>query len=137
MDALNVNESAIGTQVGSFYGSPIYSYIPEASEAQATAEARRQAALSRVLGDGVSPELLPGEVVCTDGIIRRTTTAEHQGPTYDDFKAPEDAIKLSLEDAKKRTEEGAFIHWRPRNEEYALLYTDQVFDLLQKQLGAQ
>lgn len=85
---LDVNYSHsknIGAQVGEFHGVPVNTYDPfdlELDEALST----QRTVLSNQASGVEAPsavEILPGEVLCSDNIVRRETTAEAMG--YDAF----------------------------------------------------
>ena len=65
--------------------------------------------------DSVPPEVLPGEERCADGIIRRITTAEAVGyDTYHNQAMTEEGMdRVSIEEAKLASNEGAVVYWRP------------------------
>jgi hypothetical protein len=77
----------IGEAVGSFCGVPINSYNTFDLELDVALEAQRTVLRNQAMGCSDAPstaEILPGEMLCADNIIRRVTTAEAAG--YDTFK---------------------------------------------------
>ena len=72
-------------------------------------------------------EVLPGEEICPDNVIRRSTTAEVMGDTYYNREFEEkDATVVSIEVARLESGDGKMIMWRPDHKtgegEYALVY---------------
>ncbi len=129
MDNLALHSSAIGAQVGTFYGTPIFSFDATIAKAQGDEESRLRIAESQILGLETSPELNPGETVCKDGIIRRTTTSEFLGTEFR-AKDPDGTLRVPVSEAAGHVEAGAFIHWRPNGgaDTTALLYLEEAFD---------
>ena len=77
----------IGEQVGEFCGVPIRSYNNFDLELDVALDVQRTVLRNQAMGCSDTPntaEILPGEVLCSDNIIRRETTAEAIG--YDTFK---------------------------------------------------
>jgi hypothetical protein len=76
----------IGEAVGSFCELPIRSYDNFALELDVALDVQRTVLRNQAMGCSDIPttaEILPGEVLCADNIIRRTTTAEAVG--YDTY----------------------------------------------------
>lgn len=72
-------------------------------------------------------EVLPGEEICPDNVIRRSTTAEVMGDAYYNREFEEkDATVVSIEVARLESGDGKMIMWRPDHMtgegEYALVY---------------
>ena len=63
--------------------------------------------------DSVPAEVLPGETICADNIIRRTTTAEHRGDSF--YAQLEENIVdgklVSTEEARQASQQGAMVTW--------------------------
>jgi hypothetical protein len=77
----------IGEAVGSFCELPIRSYDNFALELDVAVDSQNIILRNRAMGCSDIPntaEIMPGEVLCADNIIRRVTTAEAVG--YDEFK---------------------------------------------------
>lgn len=77
----------IGETVGDFHGVPICSYDPFELELDVESDVSATVLRNQTMGCSDIPntaEILPGEVLCTDNIVRRTTAAEAIG--YDEFK---------------------------------------------------
>ena len=77
----------IGEAVGSFCELPIRSYYNFALELDVALDIQSTILRNRAMGCSDIPntaEIMPGEVLCADNIIRRVTTAEAVG--YDEFK---------------------------------------------------
>jgi hypothetical protein len=94
-------------------------------------ETRNAVLASREFGESPNvAEVLPGEEICADNIIRRTTTAEAQGDAYyKQEKAEENTQKISIAEAQVHYEAGALLTWRPdrvtnKLSEYALLHEE-------------
>lgn len=77
--------------------------------------------------DSFPAEILPGEVRCEDGIIRRTTAAETIG--YDSYHnqavVESGQQRVSIADGVKAAQDGAMVYFRPNGKvgegEYALV----------------
>ena len=77
----------IGEAIGSFCGVPINSYSNFAMELDVALDVQSTVLRNRAMGCSDIPntaEIMPGELLCADNIIRRVTTAEAAG--YDEFK---------------------------------------------------
>ena len=77
----------IGESTGDFCGVPILSYNNFDLELDVELDAQRTVLRNKALGCSDIPntaEILPGEILCADNIIRRVTAAEAVG--YDEFK---------------------------------------------------
>ena len=77
----------IGEAVGSFCELPIRSYDNFALELDVALDVQSTVLRNRAMGCSDIPntaEIMPGELLCADNIIRRVTTAEATG--YDTFK---------------------------------------------------
>ena len=78
----------IGEQIGSFCDVPIVELDTFEMDVDASLETQRAVQSCKAMGCSDTPntaEVLPGEVICVDNIVRRTTTAEYIG--YDKYKA--------------------------------------------------
>jgi hypothetical protein len=74
----------------------------------------------------MSAEILPGEELCKDNIIRRTSTVETRGNEYYKQEHNEDNTKrVSIAEARIASDAGAVVYWRPNRVvgegEYALV----------------
>ena len=113
--------------VGSFCGQPILTIDTGRAEKEHTVF------LAGILITGKSepPEVLPGEERCTDGIIRRSTTAEVIG--YDVYHNQEQIEagqkRVSMAEARQASKDGAMVFYRPNRfvgeGEYALVEVGQ------------
>jgi hypothetical protein len=130
MDNLALNNGAIGAQVGTFYGTPIFSFDETIAKAQGDEESRLRIAESQILGLETSPELNPGETICKDNLIRRATTSEFLGSEFR-AKDPDGTLRVPVSDAAGHVEAGEFVHWRPNGftDESVLLYTEEAFNV--------
>ena len=117
-----VNENDV---IGYFCGQRIVT-IDELG-AEADDEADLQIRLMTSSHTSISPEILPGEERCVDGIIRRVTTAEAVG--YDVYHNQEQIEagqkRVSIAEAVQASKDGAMVHYRPNRfvgvGEYALV----------------
>lgn len=114
--------------VGSFCGSPIREMYTHEMELDQVVEVARQIEINRKLNPPSTVEVLPGELICDDNIVRRSSTAEAVGEAfYSNYVVPEGARKVTMAEAKELAKEGALIEWRPnrvvnRVEEFAVVY---------------
>lgn len=128
LDTITTNDSRVQRDnvVGNFCGTPIVTLDSLGIEA----DELRDLNLRLMLSSGVSvpPEILPGEEICSDGIIRRSTTAEAIG--YDNYHNQEaieaDAERVSIATAREALRNGRLVHFRPNRDvnpatEYALI----------------
>ena len=77
----------IGEQVGNFCDVPILTYDNFELELDVESDTQKTVLQNKAMGCSDVPntaEVLPGQVICADNIVRRTTTAEAIG--YDTFK---------------------------------------------------
>ena len=77
----------IGEVLGDFHGVPVQAYDTFDLELDEALDVQQTVLCNQVMGCSDVPntaEVLPGEVLCADNMIRRTTTAEASG--YDEFK---------------------------------------------------
>lgn len=126
LDPLYSHAKNIGaTAVGKFCGSPIVTLDQRAIDVDNALEIQRMV-LQHV--DGSVVELLPNEVVCPDGVIRKKTIAEVVGECFYAYTEPQDAKRLSLEEAKLASLAGKCITFRPDGRvgegEFFLLYEE-------------
>jgi hypothetical protein len=128
LDITYAHSSRVGSAVGSFCGSPIVELDEIGMEVDV--ENELQSVIKNSTGTSIAAEVLPGEEICTDNIIRRTTTAEAQGDAYyKQEKAEENTQKISIAEAQVHYEAGALLTWRPdrvtnKLSEYALLHEE-------------
>jgi hypothetical protein len=117
---LNLRSEAISNDrvnqadvVGSFCGQPIVTIDALGAEADDEADLYRRLAASS--GTSVEAEILPGEERCSDGIIRRVTTAEAVG--YDTYHNQEQIEKgqkrEGLNVGRLASVAGRVVYWRP------------------------
>jgi hypothetical protein len=133
LDSLYTHSKNVGTEkLGEFCGSPIVSLNEKEIDIDRAIDLDRTR-LSNSLFPSAETDfviLLPGEVVCEDGVIRRSTSAEAVG--YDEFhafKVPADTKKVSIADARLASLAGELVTWRPNRvtgqEEFALIHTQE------------
>jgi len=107
------NERVNEDVVGSFCGQRIVTIDALGADADEVADLHLRLMASS--GTSFPAEVLPGEEVCADGIIRRTTTAEAVGyDTYHNQEQIETGQKrVSIADARKAAKDGAVVYFRP------------------------
>ena len=101
---------------GSFCGEPIVGLDDLSIEVD---EARYlQSRVDSSSGQSIPAEVLPGEEICSDGIIRRSTTAEAIGyDVYHNQEAIEaNAERISIAAAREASRNGRLILWRPNRD---------------------
>ena len=109
---------------GSFCGQPIVGLDELGMEVDQQREAQRLVDSSS--GTSVPAEVLPGELRCDDGIIRRVTTAEAIGDTYYNQEyTEENTRRISIAEAQQLSKDGLLVFYRPNKRvgegEYALV----------------
>lgn len=123
-------EHLFPTTLPKFCGLPIYGLDAEAAEADLIVEEVRLT-VKNSTGQSIPAEVLPGEEICADNIIRRTTTTEAIG--YDNYYnqayAEKDAKHVSIGVARLEAAAGKLITWRPdgistSGTEYALVHEE-------------
>lgn len=106
----------IGEQIGSFCGVPILTFNNFDLELDVALDSQRTVLSNKAMGCSDIPntaEILPGEVLCSDNIVRRITTAEAVG--YDAFKEKQ-PVKMLVGGDKGDYYDSEFNCWRSRNE---------------------
>src|SRR5208282_3558556 len=105
-------------------GLPIRGWNPEDSLTRLSKmlaldlEMRRQLNMTEIN----SAEVLPGEEICNDSIVRRSTTAEAMGETaFQAAQLAQPGRKVTIEEARILMSAGANVMWRPNGENYALV----------------
>jgi hypothetical protein len=109
-----VNHSDV---TGFFCGSPVITMDEEGMDADVIAAVYVNVALGKAQRaeglDSIPAEVLPGEEICADNIIRRSTTAEAIGEAF--YAQLETNVvnggRVTLEDAKSLSDEGAMLTW--------------------------
>lgn len=130
-------EHIFATNLPKFSGSPIYGMDKLAME-----DAHNRDIENRVRENQRTPvenraEVMPGEIICPDNIIRRTTTrevtgAQHailtnalgmwepKGISVDDagepIESPVELLCVSIADARQASKEGKIVKWRTAGE---------------------
>lgn len=128
LDPLYSHSKNLGAeQVGEFCGSPIVTMNQRAIDVDNLAEVQRMIEVNKGLTQSETSALLPGEVVCPDGVIRRSTAAETVGEDFYKFSIPENTRKVNINLAKQASLAGELITWRPNGvstdgEEFALVH---------------
>ena len=110
LDPLYAKAEHLGEVVGIFCGSPIRTLNQRAVDLDQTLE------LEHIVDLDMAPTptpLLPGEVVCSDGVIRRETSAEVVGSEFYAFTTPKGAQKVSIAEATLASLAGESVLWRP------------------------
>lgn len=114
--------------VGEFCGSPIRELYRHEVEIDQTVETARTIEINRRSNPPFTAELLPGEVICEDNVIRRGTTAEALGEVFYDYELPEGAVKVTIEKGRELAAAGQEITFRPNRVvgqgEFAILHTE-------------
>lgn len=130
IDNLVAREEHLFPTPYTFCGLPIKGLDQEAANVDLIKlETRRLVKYSS--GKSIPAEVLPGEMICADGIIRRGTTAEAVG--YDTYHNQEytekDAKRVSIGVARLAATDGKLILWRPNcatgKGAYALVYEEE------------
>jgi hypothetical protein len=116
-DTQVIHSDDIGEVVGSFYGVPINSLNPFASELreQDDAQIRARAGLGT---EPILAEILPGEIA-KGNLIRRETTSEVIG---EKFYAEE--IPAGQQVPISEVPDGALVTWRPNNLDFAVIHEE-------------
>jgi hypothetical protein len=130
-------EHIFATDLPKFSGSPIYGMDTLAME-----DAVNRDIENRVRENKRSPvenraEVMPGEIICPDNIIRRTTTREvtgkHEalmsnslsmwcprGQSVDDagepIESPVELLCVNIDEARQASKEGKIVKWRTAGE---------------------
>lgn len=130
LDISYTHDKNLGTEkVGEFCGSPIHELYTHAQDVDQFVETMRLINLSKQSPESTVPlEILPGEIVCDDNIVRRWSTAE-ANPEFYDYVVPAGCRKVSLAEAKQLLDEGAMVTFRPNRvvnaeEEFAIVHEE-------------
>lgn len=123
----SIHAADMGPVIGTFNGEPVRSYNPIDTEVRDARMTRMRVLISS--GAGIPAEVLPGEIICKDNIIRRTTAAAEREVvgTEESLTSTGSTVKrVTLDEAKQLSDEGACIVWRPEGcapgvEQYALV----------------
>ena len=107
----SIHNDDLGPVIGTFNGNPVRSWDPQDSRARDIVFARER--IKHSIGQGIPAEVLPGEVICTDGVVRRDTTAEFIGASYYAQNVEEQGRRVSIEEARELSAGDANIIWRP------------------------
>jgi hypothetical protein len=133
LDTLTVHNDRVTEVVGEFCGTPVFRMDIDDVDFDAARDSRRAVlmAQSQETPSVSTAATLPGEEVCADGIVRRTTTAESVGEEYynKEYKDPENTRRVSIAEARIASDAGAMVTWRPnravsRDHEYALIHDE-------------
>ena len=106
----------IGEAVGAFCELPIRSYDNFALELDVALDIQSTVLRNRAMGCSDTPntaEIMPGELLCADNIIRRVTTAEAVG--YDEFKE-KNPVKMLVGGEHSKWYDNEWSTWRNKNE---------------------
>lgn len=115
--------------IGVFCGTPVRTVDFNLSEDLALELAQDIIIANKAAGESPSYlEVLPGEEVCADGIIRRTTSAEARGEVFYNYELPPDVFKVSVSEAQKLSDRKT-ITWRPnrvvnQEQEFAIIHEE-------------
>ena len=115
---------------GYFCGSPIRQMYTREMELDQIVDTDRTIEINRNTPPALAVEILPGELICDDRIVRRSTTSEALGTEFYNYEVPTAARKVPLEIARKLMDEGAMITWRPNRvvsatEEFAIVHEEE------------
>lgn len=130
LDIICVNSKNVGEKViGHFCGSPIRELYMREVELDDLVDVNRTIEANRKTPSTFTADLLPGEIVCTDGIVRRDTTSEAVG--YDEFHAyeqPEGTRRVTIAEGREFAKQGLNITFRPDRvvgqEEFAIVHEE-------------
>jgi hypothetical protein len=117
-------------RVGEFCGSPIVTLDQRAVGIDAIIEVSMVIEANKSFtSEPVELNILPGEIVCEDGVIRRGTTAEAIGDEFYNFVVPKGTRKVSISEARLASAAGESVTWRPNGistsgEEFALIHEE-------------
>jgi hypothetical protein len=123
-------EHLFPTNLPSFCGVPIQGIDEEQAEVDLVLEEVRLT-VKNSTGKSIPAEVLPGEEICKDNIIRRSTTAEAVG--YDTYYNQEyterNTKRVSIGVARLESLAGKLVSWRPNGMtssggEYALVHEE-------------
>ncbi len=109
-----IHNDDLGPEMGRFMDTSIRPWIPFDSAIFDTA--LRLERISASKGPGVLAEILPGEVLCADHVIRRETAAADRpivGIQEALTSSGSQCRRVTLEEAEKLAKQGATIVWRP------------------------
>ena len=113
LDILHTSDKNLGGKIGEFCGSPIREMYTDEMEIDRIVETARTIEINR----GTTPlsvlEILPGEMICEDGIVRRGTTAEALGEIFYDYQPPKDTRVVTVEEGRALAAAGALVTFRP------------------------
>ena len=97
--------------LGFFCGSPVFALDKRGMDVDALVDVKR--IVDMQIDAPNTAEVLPGETICADNIIRRTTTAEHRGDAF--YAQLEENIVdgklVSTEEARQASQQGAMVTW--------------------------
>jgi hypothetical protein len=123
----SIHNDDLGPAVGAFHGIPIRSWSPNATRNRDNKRLAVDLKTRQLLGESNenTAVLLPGEVICSDFIIRRETAEKRQDGIIIPIPEPKNSKRVSIKEALILAEEGACIIWRPDGiigtSEYALV----------------
>ncbi len=125
-----IHNDNLGEEISRCMDTPVRSWITFNTETFDKALRLERIASSK--GPGVLAEILPGEILCDDHVIRRETAAADRpivGIEEALTSSGSTVRRISLEEAAKLAKQGKCIVWRPQgtveNGHYALEVTAQ------------
>ena len=133
LESLFVPASCVREEVvGHFCGSPIRTIDLLKVEVEAQRDLQVRLEHNKESEESyktrVSSLLLPGQGVCSDGVIRRGTTSEAVGESFYAYEVPKGTVKVSIELATLEAIAGEMIYFRPDGKvgdgEFALRYEE-------------
>jgi hypothetical protein len=126
----SIHNDDLGPVVGNLRcgvdGLPVRSWSPQDGRNRENDRLASDLKMRQLLNepDKNTAEVMPGEVICPDNIVRRETAAEKQfniAPSVEQAQG----VRVTVEEAKGLSDQGACIIWRPNGiigeSEYALL----------------
>lgn len=124
LDNLIAHDSRISREEpqGFFCGSPVYTLDTLGMDVDALVDVKR--IVDMQIDTSNTAEVLPGESICGDNIVRRTTTAESKGEAF--YAQLEGNIvngkKVPLEIAREAAKQGAMVTWF---KDYAFVHEEE------------
>jgi len=104
--------SRVGEKIGEYCGTPIVTLDTLGMEVDIERETYNRVHNSS--GPGITAEIMSGEVLCKDNIIRRGTTAEVRGDEYyNNVKNPANTKRVRIADARVLSHAETVVSWRP------------------------
>lgn len=116
-----IHSDDLGPVVGMFHGVPVRSYNPIAVEDREILDTKIRVRTNSKVESSI--EILPGEVICKDNMVRRDTAAAAM------FTKPSTHLqgrRVSINVARLLSLAGAYILWRPEGNDDAIVLDEPV-----------